>query len=395
MSNDIAIFLDLDNLVIGAKQINLEFDINLVLAKIREMTNGRIVMRRSYGDWRQSAKLMQDLAAAGFTTQSAVRLNNYSKNVADMQIVVDAMETLVDNRQFSTYVLMTGDRDFTPLVQTLRKRGKQVIGVGVESATSASFAELCDEYLYYENLVPAQDLTDAQIEDLLARTLDTLLKDGERVRASVLSQRMQENSRGAFDRSSYPERTFRQFLARYPHIARLEQEDSTTYVTQPQHEPEIRPLHLRYRSLLKKQRMRIVPANTRFQILRDIVNVLQQDQQQTCRWRSLIDNLAEKYAAGDNEISKNSINAVMLAARQAQVIRTLKGKTLAMAPVLLAIEDEKPFQEAVLRCDAAYLQGILNSEEPFDLEEAAVALYDTPGYSRYLQVVMKKWVERE
>ena len=394
MSNDIAIFLDLDNLVIGAKQINLDFDINLIVAKIKEMTNGRIVLRRSYGDWRQSAKLMQDLAAAGFNTQSAVRLNNYSKNVADMQIVVDAMETLVDNRQFSTYVLMTGDRDFTPLVQTLRKRGKHVIGVGVQSATSASFAELCDDYIFYEEIVPVQDLTEAQIEDLLERTLESLLKKENRVRASVLSQRMQESSRGVFDKTAYPERSFRQFLARYPHIVQLEQEDSTTYVIQPKKEPEIRPLHLRYRSLLKKQRLRVVPAKIRFQILRDIIDVLQQDQQQTCRWRGIIDKLAENYKANGTDISKNSINAIMLAARQAQVIRTLKGKTLAMAPVLLNIEDEKPFQEAVLRCDAAYLQGILNSEEPFDLEEAAIALYDTPSYGRYLQVVMKNWVKQ-
>jgi uncharacterized protein (TIGR00288 family) len=395
MSNDIAIFLDLDNLVIGAKQINLDFDINLVLAKIKELTNGRVVLRRSYGDWRQSAKLMQDLAAAGFNTQSSVRLNSFSKNVADMQIVVDAMETLVDNRQYSTYVLMTGDRDFTPLVQALRKRGKQVIGVGVQSATSTSFAELCDNYLYYENLVPTQKLAEPQIEDLLSRTLDDLLKEGPRVRASVLSQRMQESSRGGFDKSSYPERSFRQFLTRFPHVVRLEQENSTTYVTVPVNEPEVRPLHLRYRSALKKQRLRVIPANIRFQILKDIVSFLSQDHQETCRWRSLIDKLAEKYKTAQPDISKNSINAVMLAARQAQVIRTLKAKTLAMAPVLLAIEDEKPFQEAVKRCDAAYLQGILNSEEPFDLEEAAIALYDTPGYTRYLQVVMKKWVEKE
>jgi uncharacterized protein (TIGR00288 family) len=394
MSNDIAIFLDLDNLVIGAKQMNLDFDINLVLAKIKEMTNGRIVLRRSYGDWRQSTKLMQDLAAAGFNTQSSVRLNSFSKNVADMQIVVDAMETLVDNRQYSTYVLMTGDRDFTPLVQTLRKRGKHVVGVGVQSSTSTSFADLCDDYLYYESLMPTLELTEPQIEDLLTRTLDELLKENPRVRASVLSQRMQESSRGAFDKASYPEKNFRQFLTRFPHIARLEQENSTTYVTVPVMEPEVRPLHLRYRSILKKLRLRVVPANIRFQILKDIVSILGQDQQQTCRWRNLIDKLAEKYQTTHPDISKNSINAIMLAARQAQVVRTLKAKTLALAPVILAIEDEKPFQEAIMRCDAAYLQGILNSEEPFDLEEAALALYDTPGYSRYLQVVMKKWVEK-
>jgi phytoene dehydrogenase-like protein len=138
-----------------------------------------------------------------------------------------------------------------------------------------------------------------------------------------------------------------------------------------------------------------VPTNIRFQILKDIVTVLSQEQQEMCRWRNLVDKLAKKYEGSNSDISKNSINAVMLAARQAQVIRTLKGKTLAMAPVLLAIEDEKPFQEAVMRCDAAYLQGILDSEEPFDLEEAAVALYDSAGYSRYLQVVMKKWIKQD
>ncbi len=261
---------------------------------------------------------------------------------------------------------------------------------------SMSYLDSCDRIpvLLIHGFPFNSAMWEPQIEDLLARTLDALLKEEPRVRASVLSQRMKENSRGGFDRSSYPEKSFRQFLTRFPHVVRLEQEDSTTYVTVPEKEPEVRPLHLRYRSALKKQRLRVIPANIRFQILKDIVSILSQEQQETCRWRNLIDKLAEKYQTTHPDISKNSINAIMLAARQAQVIRTLKAKTLAMAPVLLAIEDEKPFQEAVKRCDAAYLQGILNSDEPFDLEEAAIALYDTPGYSRYLQVVMKKWVEK-
>ncbi|MCA9977246.1 MAG: NYN domain-containing protein, partial [Anaerolineales bacterium] len=115
MTNDVAVFLDLDNLVIGAKQANLTFNINLILDHIKKITNGRIVLRRSYGDWRQSRDQLKDLTSAGFTTQSTVPINNFSKNLADMQIVVDAMDTLVDGHQYSTYVLMTGDRDFTPL----------------------------------------------------------------------------------------------------------------------------------------------------------------------------------------------------------------------------------------------------------------------------------------
>jgi uncharacterized LabA/DUF88 family protein len=152
MTNDVAIFLDLDNMVIGAKQANLTFDINLILDHIKEITNGRIVLRRSYGDWRQNRELLKELTTAGFLIQSTVRLNTYSKNLADMQIVVDTMDTLIDGHNYTVYVLITGDRDFTPLVQSLRKRGKQVIGVGVRHTASRSFVSLCDQYIFYETL---------------------------------------------------------------------------------------------------------------------------------------------------------------------------------------------------------------------------------------------------
>jgi len=188
MKNDIAVFLDLDNLVIGAKQANLQFDINHILEKIWQMTdNGRIVLRKSYGDWRQNQKLLEQLTIAGFTTQSTVRINNFSKNLADMQIVVDTMDTLVDGHQYNTYVLVTGDRDFTPLVQSLRKRGKYVIGIGVKHTTSRSLVGLCDEYIYYEDLVPVPKLTETGVQDLLQKAMASLLVDGKtRVRASIL-----------------------------------------------------------------------------------------------------------------------------------------------------------------------------------------------------------------
>ena len=161
MTNDIAVFLDLDNLVIGSKQANIQFDINFILDKIWAMTdNGRIVLRKSYGDWRQNQQLLEQLTVAGFTTQSTVRINNFSKNLADMQIVVDTMDTLVDGQQYSTYVLITGDRDFTPLVQSMQKRGKRVIGIGIKHTASRSFVSLCDEYVFYEDLLPTPELTE-------------------------------------------------------------------------------------------------------------------------------------------------------------------------------------------------------------------------------------------
>ncbi|MCP5094928.1 MAG: NYN domain-containing protein [Chloroflexi bacterium] len=387
MNNDVAIYLDLDNLVIGAKQANLTFDINLILDEIKRVTNGRIVLRRSYGDWRQGQKLLKELAIAGFTTQASIRLNNFSKNLADMQIVVDTMDTLVDGHQYNSYVLITGDRDFTPLVQSLQKRGKYVIGVGVKHTASSSLVGLCDHYIYYEQLLPSQELTEGQMEALLTSAMEHLLNTAPRVRASVLKQYMSENSNGAFDRTPDANGSFRKFLSSYSHIVEIEQEETTIYVRKPRKKVPTPELHLRYRSLLKKQKLRIVPASTRFKILRDMIMILSEKGE--VRWRELVGSLASQYEKEHVEISKNLINAMMLVARRAHVLRIRKGKSLSTAPVSLKVEGAKPFQEAVVRCDKVYLREILELSESFDIEEVALALYDTEKYAPYLQKIMK------
>ena len=392
MSNDIAIFLDLDNLVIGAKQKNMTFDINLVLSHIRKITdNGRIVMRRAYGDWRNSSQQLKELTTAGFTNQSNVRLNNFSKNLADMQIVVDAMETMVDGHQYGTYALITGDRDFTPLVQSLRKRGKHVIGIGIRHSTSKSFAALCDEYIYYETLVPKPEMTGAKIEEILTVAVDRLLSRQKQVRISVLQKEMSDLSGGTFDKTHYSG-SFSKWLANYPTILTVHQDGTTTYIQKPKpaQKAELRPLHKRYRSHLKQQRLRIVPSQERILILRDMITHLQQDK--VWRWRELINHLSEKYQTEKKDISKNALNAVFLVARHGEVVQTKKDRSLGSAPVSLNIEGDKVVQQAIVRCDAVYLREILNSTEPFEAEEAAIALYDDPARTPYIKAVMKKWM---
>jgi len=388
MTNDVAIFLDLDNLVIGAKQANLIFDINLVLDHLKEVTNGRIVLRHAYGAGRQSQAILQELAQTGFVVQSATRINSFGKNLADMQIVVNAMETLVDRHQYQIYVLMSGDRDFTPLVQALHKRGKRVIGVGVKHTTSSSLVELCDQYIFYEDLIMATELSESDIEELLINARDDLLKKREKVRASLLKQRMIDLSNGAFNSSAYSEGSFSQFLQQYPHLVRLRQDGSTTYITQPQKGGADKPLHLRYRSALKKQRLRIIPATQRFVILKDLISLLKE--KQDLLWRDALAELASRQSENNGSlISKNKINSVMLVARQGNVIRTRRGISLSTAPVVLATTGDKVFQQAVIRSDSAYLEAILKLPEPFDLTEAALALYGNESYAPYLRRILQ------
>jgi uncharacterized LabA/DUF88 family protein len=487
MNNDVAILLDLDNIVIGATEINLTFDVNIILRAVREMTQGRLVLRRAYGDWRQNKNMPKQLATAGFELQSAVRLNQSSKNLADMQLVVDAMETLIDGHNFSTYVIVTGDRDFLPLVQTLRKRGRRVIGVGIRHTVSSSLIDLCDEYIYYDDIAREQgEKPFRKIEDLLQRAVEELLtSQDDRSQASLLKERMQSLSQGAFGRSPEGRKNFRKFLEQYPEMVQLEQADSTLYVRRPRKDNGRRPtppepkkaprklreneivkllrqavedllreqprvrasifkqrlneltdgafdqtelgadsfrtflerhgdilgvqqsgttvyvtppatevvtgeLHTTYLTELKKRGLRVVPHEKRLRVLKDMIGRLQQSA--TCSWKELVDNLSDAYGRQNVTVSKSKIHDVIRLAKRAEVIRQSgNGRSLATTQLELAIADEKLFQEAVIRCDAALLQELQTLSEPFDLEQAALALYDDVSYTRYLKVVSNRF----
>lgn len=390
MANDIAIFLDLDNLVIGARDANINFDINLLVSEIKRRTEGRLVLRRAYsGNPRQDPKILKELATAGFTMQSAVSLNSFGKNLIDMYLVVDTMDTLVDGQEYAIYVLVTGDRDFLPLIHALRRRGKYVIGVGLKHTTSESLTGLCDEYIYYEDMLPSPPLSEAEAEDLLIKAVDSLLVGGERVRASVVKERMIELSGGQFGRFQYSDTSFSKFIGRHSGRLVLEKEGTTTYIRRAVDEPSQAELFRRYRTALKKQKLRVIPPRTRLVLLKEIIETLQKEND--LEWRDLIDRLAARHPIEEGEeMSRNVINAMVVLARRAGVVRTLKGKTLSTAPVLLALEGPKSFQEAVVRCDIAYLEAIRDLPEPFDLQEVAKAIYDHAGYASYLRQLVNR-----
>ncbi len=391
MAQNVAVFLDLDNLVIGARQANLSFSVHPILEQIESLTNGRIVLRRAYGDVHQHRDVVRDLTASGFVTQANLPINNFGKNLADMQITVDAMESLVDERPYHVYVLITGDQDFSPLAQALRKRDKTVIGIGVRHATSATFASLCDQYLYYEDIIPTSTLDANQVEKLLAKSLTTLENEMGRVRASVLKQRMNELSNGAFSNSRFAEGSFRKFLEQYPYLAHIQQEDTTTYVTTTAVKADPRPSipsqrHQAYRTALKKEKLRVIPVPARLLLLKEIVHLLQK---QDYQWRALINLVVDIFQKrGRDEISKNLTNAALILAREAGIIDIHKVNSLATSSVSLTLSGDNLFQRAVVLCDRTYLAKILALPEPFDIREASLALYDTPRYAAYLQRIL-------
>lgn len=151
----IALFFDAENFVICAQQAGLPVRMRRLMNRIRE--EGVITFARAYGDWTKfhMARQMNEFQ------ENVVEMNQlpsrYGKNTADMQMVVDSLEMAILPASPDTFVLVAGDRDFIPLVQKLKRYGKDVIGIGVKGATSGWLEKICTTFLYYDNLVPDVD----------------------------------------------------------------------------------------------------------------------------------------------------------------------------------------------------------------------------------------------
>lgn len=148
----IALFLDYENLAIGARDRGGPLDIGVIMDALSE--RGRIVIRRAYADWNLFASDRQALVAQRIEMiEIPQRTGMVRKNAADIKLAVDALELAFERAFITTFVIASGDSDFTPLVGKLRELNRQVIGVGVEGSTSELLPGACDEFIFYERLL--------------------------------------------------------------------------------------------------------------------------------------------------------------------------------------------------------------------------------------------------
>jgi uncharacterized protein (TIGR00288 family) len=146
----IALFIDYENLAIGAEEEGLKFDLKPIADALAE--RGRTVVRRAYADWSRFSEDRRMLARHHVEMIEIPQRLGVRKNAADIKLVVDALELSFERDYVSTYVICTGDSDFSPLVQKLRELNRRVIGIGLEDSTSSLLPPACDEFLFYEDL---------------------------------------------------------------------------------------------------------------------------------------------------------------------------------------------------------------------------------------------------
>jgi len=148
---NLAIFCDFENVALGVRDARIEkFNINLVLERL--LVKGSVVVKKAYCDWERYKQFKAVMHDAAFELIEIPHTRQSGKNSADIRMVVDALDLCYTKEHLDTFVIVSGDSDFSPLVSKLRENNKTVIGVGVKSSTSDLLMNNCDEFIFYDDL---------------------------------------------------------------------------------------------------------------------------------------------------------------------------------------------------------------------------------------------------
>ncbi len=154
-THNIAVFCDFENVAIGLKEGNYpDFKIRPVLERM--LLKGSIVVKKAYCDWDRYKEYKRDMHEAAFELIEIPHVRQSGKNSADIRMVVDALDLCYTKTHIDTFVILSGDSDFSPLISKLKENGKSVIGIGVRGSASSLLIGNCDEFIFYEDLVPAK-----------------------------------------------------------------------------------------------------------------------------------------------------------------------------------------------------------------------------------------------
>src|SRR6266852_4509638 len=218
--HSLAVFIDFENLALGFHGRRERFDIARVLERMVE--KGKIVAKQAYADWSRFAPFTTSLHEAAIELIEIPRRAQSGKNSADIRLCVDAMDLAYSKEHIDTFVILSGDSDFSPLVSKLKELGKHVIGLGMQPSTSDLLRDNCDEFIYYEDLGENRDLNkdlDAKLPEakrkafaLLLESLLALRRENKEVLWSSMVKDTMKRKKPSFNESYHGYRTFSELL---------------------------------------------------------------------------------------------------------------------------------------------------------------------------------------
>jgi uncharacterized protein (TIGR00288 family) len=231
-AHSLAVLIDFENLALGyerdlagrgkgkGKSTDAGFDIRLVLERL--VDKGKLIVKRAYADWGRFNQYREIMHDAGVQMMEIPERGKTGKNHADIQLCVDAMDLCYSKEHIDTFVIVSGDSDFTPLVSKLKENGKSVIGLGMKDSTSDLLEANCDEFFYYEDIVrgpaapavPVATIPKAKRPalDLLIETIQALQRENKDVMYSSMVKDTMKRKQPQFSEASYGYRSFSDLL---------------------------------------------------------------------------------------------------------------------------------------------------------------------------------------
>ncbi len=238
---NMALFCDFENIALGVRDAKYTpFDIKKVLERL--LLKGSIVVKKAYCDWDRYKEFKATMHEAAFELIEIPHVRQSGKNSADIRMVVDALDLCYTKAHVDTFVIISGDSDFSPLVSKLRENNKYVIGIGVKDSTSDLLSANCDEFIFYDDLVRAQEAKKKQAAkkapaksaagatksseakgeedkrqealDFIVETVEALIAErgsDEKIWGSMVKTTMQRRRPG-FTESSYGYRSFKELV---------------------------------------------------------------------------------------------------------------------------------------------------------------------------------------
>lgn len=425
MDDQLAVFIDFENVALWAEREFFDFEVTSLMEFLQ--TRGPAVVKRAYADWSRFTRYRDEMM-----NNSIDLIQIYSvrtgKNRADIRMAIDAFEIALTRSKIHTYVIVSGDSDFSPLVAKLREYGHYTIGIGPRSVTHDLLVRSCDEFIYLETaLGEPLDLADQscmEIEQARNLLVKAIQAHGQRGDAPVLATRLKQTMLlmdPAFNEANFGYAQFKNWLEDNRDLVKLFINDLQLYVAPPDYSsagelelaqsdpdhaampmaaksgelsvPLARPtLDAQYRQLFIRLKITNVDLPTRRDVLRDIYRELVERPGENTL-EELLESLQERYDAQGLVRSAAALREILQLAFRQQAFVFGDQSASFFAPVWLApgIESEADF---IGRAESDFVFAVIRSGLEIDPEELAYLLLNDRNQVDYIQTLLEDLRQR-
>lgn len=410
IGNQLAVFIDFENVALWAEREFFDFEVTSLMEYLQ--SRGPAVVKRAYGDWSRFSRYRDELM-----NNSIDLIQIYSvrqgKNRADIRMAIDALEISMTRPQISTYVIVSGDSDFGPLVAKLREYGRYTLGIGPRSITHHLLVKSCDEFVYLETALGEQTEVDEQssVDREMARSLlsKAIQAHGQRGEVPVLATRLKQTMLlmdPAFNEANFGYAQFKAWLEDSRDVVKLFVKDLQLYVAPIDYissgdlelapsdttflasetdlaTPIRPPLETQYRQIFTRLKMTSIDLNTRRDVLRDVYRELcEHPGEQTTD--ELLDNLRDRYEVQGLIRSKAILREILQMAFRQRAFDYHKRPVSLYTPVWLApgVDSEATF---VRRAESDFVYAVVRAGLDADPEELAYLLLNDRNQGDYIQ----------